>query len=199
MRAYRQNIHLVFFFVLWGCDKPNHPISGKEQGEAPLSQKPLAEPASSETVPAAAGNATDQQHPQGEASEASPAQRPWECPAGSIAIKGGSFLVGNQKRTYEEEENPRFKTRLPDFCADKTEVTTELYEACVAEGACSPSRGTNLTCNTVAKGRGQHPINCIDWEQASSVCQWRDMRLPTEVEWEYLARGGSQMLKYPWG
>lgn len=125
---------------------------------------------------------------------------PAACPAGMNDIPAGTFWVGNLKPTYENEENPRFQTQVARFCADVTEVTTSEYEACVTEKKCSPPQGEdNKTCNTSAKGRGQHPINCIDYEQAVAVCARRGARLPTEVEWEYLARGGAEMRAFPWG
>ena len=32
-------------------------------------------------------------------------------------------------------------------------------------------------------------INCISWPQAQSFCVWAGLRLPTEQEWEFAAKG----------
>lgn len=43
-----------------------------------------------------------------------------------------------------------------------------------------------------------YPAVCITWQQAADYCQRYGMRLPTEAEWEYAARG-EEGRKYPWG
>lgn len=121
------------------------------------------------------------------------------CPSGMNRILGGVFWVGTEREVYDQEENPRFSTKVASFCADALEVSTQEFESCVAEAKCTPVTMHNRTCNTMAKGRANHPINCITHVQAEQVCQARGARLPTEIEWEYLARGGAQMRDFPWG
>jgi formylglycine-generating enzyme required for sulfatase activity len=80
------------------------------------------------------------------------------------------------------------------FSIDRTEVSSDAYEACIAAGACSTTPKRMLCLH----GDVGFPANCVTQPQAAAFCAWAGKRLPTAEEWDYAARG-SDGRRWPWG
>jgi formylglycine-generating enzyme required for sulfatase activity len=123
-------------------------------------------------------------------------------------VPSGQFWMGADPtdcplETKCQTEMPFHPVTVPSFRIDKYEVTVDGYAECVAEGACTPPKcncnpGFDCVVNSEVPGREDHPVNCVDWLQASTYCWWAGKRLPSEAEWEKAARGTDGRL-FPWG
>lgn len=111
-----------------------------------------------------------------------------------VVIPAGTFTMG---ATANDDEKPPHLVTLNGFSIDRTEVTVSAYAACVNAGRCT-TPDTTTYCNWGNASKGTHPVNCVDWNQATAFCAFADKRLPTEAEWEYVARGNDGRA-YPWG
>ncbi len=84
---------------------------------------------------------------------------------------------------------------LGGFWIDRTEVTNDEYRGCVRARACSPPHQTEAFDKP---SFGNLPVLWVDWFQAKEYAAWAGKRLPTEAEWELVARSGSTTM-FPWG
>jgi formylglycine-generating enzyme required for sulfatase activity len=112
------------------------------------------------------------------------------CPEGMALVPGGTFKM-------ELRKDP---VTVGSLCMDANEVTADQYTACVKAGKCTAD---HLNCAAQATyeaaDKGNHPIVCVDFNQAVSYCTAQNKRLPSDEEWEWAARGGAEGWAFPWG
>lgn len=95
-------------------------------------------------------------------------------------------------RSYFAKEAPRAHVHVPGFSIARVPVTRGGYAAFCRAAGKSP-----------ALERDDHPVD-VTWGDATQYCAWLagvwgvSVRLPSEVEWERVARGDDTR-EYPWG
>ena len=120
-----------------------------------------------------------------------------DSPVEWVTQPAGSFEMGGNVGA----EQPVHTVAVPAFDIARSEVTVGQWTACVDDGGCDAPAADFGPCNWDVSGRQNHPVNCVNWEQARSFCAWLApgrARLCTEAEWEYAARSGDPV-SYPWG
>jgi formylglycine-generating enzyme required for sulfatase activity len=131
------------------------------------------------------------------ASEPAPLSFEW------VDIPAGEFRMGNDPRRFHDlalpNECPFQSISLSEFSITQTPVTNAEYEPFV-RAADYPAPGHWIN-HDVPPGKENHPVTNVSWDNAQAFCQWADVRLLTEAEWEKAARGLSSGdgRVYPWG
>jgi formylglycine-generating enzyme required for sulfatase activity len=146
-----------------------------------------------------------------------------DCPE-MVLVPEGTAVVGVSATDHmgNPDEMPQRIFVIPEpFAVSKYEITRDQYEAFVratgraVEGNCLTDRVRHgdweIDAGTTFRDpgfpqSGDHPVACVSWDDTKAYVAWLNKqtrggyRLLTEVEWEYVARGGApEDASYPWG
>ncbi|WP_191603333.1 formylglycine-generating enzyme family protein [Marinomonas algicola] len=106
-------------------------------------------------------------------------------------IHPSTFEMGDQQNIGDDNEKPIHTVTIPTgFYISASEVTFDQYDL-FALSTNRPLPSDN------GWGRGNRPVINVSWHDAKSYTQWltqqtdENYRLPTEIEWEYSVRAGS--------
>jgi len=94
-----------------------------------------------------------------------------------VRVPAGKFLYGEDKKEVE----------LPEFWIDEAPVTNAEYARFVAETGHKPPE--HWKGKTPPKQIADHPVVNVSWDDAIAYAKWAGGRLPTDEEWEKVARG----------
>jgi len=139
-------------------------------------------------------------------------------------IAGASFITGTSENDLENirkatgltslrpllPEISSHEVTVASFYIDTTDVTNGQFALFVAA---IPDWGKTKVDPSVHNGRYlehwtddappldllDHPVTYVTWQSAVAYCNWRDKRLPTEIEFEWAAQDGLTQAEYPWG
>jgi formylglycine-generating enzyme required for sulfatase activity len=132
------------------------------------------------------------------------------CPE-MVVIPAGTFTMGSppDEEGRNEDEGPQREVRVERFALGRYEMTVDQFAAFVDatdhESAGCHVRTGSYWKNDLSKSwrgagfpqTGTHPARCVSWGDAQRYVEWisqvtgEHYRLPSEAEWEYAARAGT--------
>ncbi len=140
-----------------------------------------------------------------------------EYMAGAQEYEWEAWGQDNRFRRYYDSQVPRHRVIVQRFAMGRYEVTVGQYRQFAKDTGRRHDDGCELFKNNTVimdytRSWGDpgywysddYPVTCVNWSDADAYARWlskktsRKFRLPSEAEWEYAARAGSDTM-HTWG
>ena len=113
-----------------------------------------------------------------------------------VKVKGGTFKMGSSETETDrsEDEGPQHNLRVPDFFIGKCVITQVQWKLVSALSKVN----IDLKIDPSKFKGNRLPVERVSWLEAMEFCDRLSTytalsyRLPTEAEWEYACRSGTQ-------
>jgi formylglycine-generating enzyme required for sulfatase activity len=114
-----------------------------------------------------------------------------------VWIPPGCFKMGSNSKEADSDEKDIQEVCVDGFWMAKTEVTNKQYRQ-------YDPRHNSKDYSGLSLNEDDQPVVYVSWENAKEFAKWlsrksgQQFHLPTEAQWEYAARGGTNTERY-WG
>ncbi|OAD24096.1 protein containing Sulphatase-modifying factor [Candidatus Thiomargarita nelsonii] len=125
-----------------------------------------------------------------------------------VIMPAGQFRMGDVQGTGGDREKPVHKVSVKSFAMGRYPVTVgefrQFVESTGYKTEAEKGKDDNNWRKPYFSQDDNHPVVCVSWNDAVVYVKWlseqtgKEYRLPTESEWEYGARGGTET-DYWWG